>query len=133
MTEIKTIYPMLASGGKLEGSLWDNPEWVADTKVDGCFRGDMLVRMADGTEKPISQVSVGDKVKSYNKEKGLWEDKTVLKVFDNGEGGKWVKVTVSVGKKKIEIICTDNHRFYVKGEWKQAKDLVVGESLLYSF
>jgi len=129
---LKTIYPMLASGGK-SSDKWDDPNWWAEEKIDGCFRGDMLVRMADGTEKPISEVSVGDKVKSYNKEKGLWEDKTVLKVFDNGEGGKWVKVTVSVGKKKIEIICTDNHRFYVKGEWKQAKDLVVGESLLYSF
>ena len=129
---IKTIYPMLAGGGTCKDK-WENPNYWAEEKVDGCFRGDMLVRMADGTEKPISEVSVGDKVKSYNKEKGLWEDKTVLKVFDNGEGGKWVKVTVSVGKKKIEIICTDNHRFYVKGEWKQAKDLVVGESLLYSF
>jgi len=35
MTEIKTIYPMLASGGQLEGSLWDNPEWWAEEKIDG--------------------------------------------------------------------------------------------------
>ena len=123
---------MLASGGK-SSDKWDDPNWWAENKVDGCFRGDMLVRMADGTEKPISEVSVGEEVRSYNLEKQMWENKKVLTVFDNGEGGKWVKVTVSVGKKKIEIICTDNHRFYVKGEWKQAKDLVVGESLLYSF
>lgn len=129
---IKTIYPMLASGGK-SSDKWDDPNWWAEEKVDGCFRGDMLVRMADGTEKPISEVSVGEEIRSYNLEKQMWENKKVLTVFDNGEGGKWVKVTVSVGKKKIEIICTDNHRFYVKGEWKQAKDLVVGESLLYSF
>lgn len=43
MTEIKVMYPMLASGGT-NADKWDSPEWWAEEKIDGsrylCFMGD---------------------------------------------------------------------------------------------
>lgn len=50
------------------------------TDYDVCFPGDALVTLADGTQKPISEVKAGEKIASYNAQTGLLEAAQVLEV-----------------------------------------------------
>ena len=98
-------------------------EEVLQAGGEGCFKGTCMVKMADGTEKRIKDVKVGEYVLSYNiKEKKL-EPKRVLNVFDNGlkHNSEWYSVSHGIlqgtevaNKQNIyhRIICTKNHKYF---------------------
>jgi len=106
---------------------WDHiQEFIGKTqfglnKGEGCFHGKTQILMSDETSKPISQVKVGDMVKSYNEKTGLIEDKKVLNVFNNGEKPitEWGRYGVSVYRHKHcdvpesnMLIVTHNHKIW---------------------
>lgn len=85
----------------------------------GCFDGDTLVYTKDGYKK-IKNVMENDMVLTFNeytkedewnyvKEKFIYKpEKTMLEIeFENGQ----------------KVICTEDHKFYINGEWVEAKDL----------
>lgn len=56
-----------------------------EEQQEGCFNSRAKILMADGTQKFISQIQVGDTVKSYNVQSKSIEDKKVVNVFYNGK------------------------------------------------
>ena len=89
---------------------------------DSCFIAGTKIAMADGTEKNIEDVIVGDTVKSFDTDTNRVIDSSVANVF------------VHLDTKGYYIInnnlkVTSNHPMWVDREWKQVKDIVIGDKL----
>lgn len=123
----------------------NNHDLVASVKLDGCFEADEEVLMADLTKKKISEVKIGDYVKSYNETTKKIEDSKVVNVFCNGkkEYKEWNRVfldcskanyfDIKNGRTHKQIICTKNHKFYTKNGWIESKDLLSEEIANFSY
>ena len=85
-----------------------------------CFDGETLVVTDKGLKK-ISEIEVGDVVKSFNEKTKEDEWKTVTDTFTFLNQKRTVRVKLKNGK---EIICTDDHKFYYKGGWISIKHLL---------
>jgi RHS repeat-associated protein len=92
------------------------------------FDGDTPVLMADGTEKPISEVKVGDKVSAADPQTGQTSTREVTDVIVGDGEKRLVDVTIA-GK---VVTATDEHPFFVSsdGAWVDAEDLEAGDELL---
>lgn len=90
----------------------------------GCFVPGTQILMADGTQKNIEDVQIGDQVITH-----LGNIKTVKDTFsyDIEEDIYTIKGKDRYGINPKEVKCTDNHRFYcwkdLSTQWIQAKDL----------
>ena len=76
-----------------------------------CFIAGTIVMMADGSEKNIEDVVIGDEVLSYNEETGVIEPKKVIKL-NSPIHDDLVEYTLSNG---IKITSTYDHPYYVNG------------------
>ncbi|WP_346115403.1 polymorphic toxin-type HINT domain-containing protein [Nonomuraea maheshkhaliensis] len=99
------------------------------------FAPGTAVVMADGTEKPIEQIDVGDKVLAADPATGKVEAKPVVDMI-TGEGAKnLVQVTVDIdgdkGNAEGVIVATDEHPFWVETlrDWVAATRLEQGSLL----
>ena len=96
----------------------------------GCFVGDTLVKTQDGYEK-IEDIKEGTLVFTYNEETKENEYKPVQKhnKFET-HNEKLLELEFDNGQK---VVCTENHEFFVDGQWIEAKELydvskkVIGE------
>lgn len=86
----------------------------------GCFVGDTKVCTENGL-KSIKDISLNDKVLSFNEINDKKEFKTVLNTF-NYEKQELLKLTFDNGE---IIMCTPNHKFLIDGQWIEAKDIPV--------
>ena len=95
------------------------------TTVSVCFVAGTFVK-AEGGDKSIEDICIGDKVYAYNDETGEIALKSVVNTFVN-EATELVHVFVN----NEEIICTNEHPFYspVKG-WTEACQLRAGDILV---
>lgn len=87
-----------------------------------CFSEETAVRTKNGI-KPIKDVSVGDQVLSLDEATGkkLWSNVKDTKSFNSGDlPSRLMKLITESGQ---EIICTEDHEFYVDGKWVEARDL----------
>ena len=92
---------------------------------DECFPAGTLI---DGTD--IACIQKGDTVRSFNHSKNCIEYKKVLDVYSREYEGSLYKITTSNG---IEIVCTENHPFFVNGKgYVSAKSFTLHDALLYS-
>lgn len=92
---------------------------------NGCFVGGTLVSTLTGGI-PIEQIKVGDIVISYNESIGELELNIVGQTFIHTEEEAedyYLRINEMVG-------VTPNHPFYVNGEWKEARELQIGDTLL---
>jgi len=107
---------------------------IAETNANACFSPDTLVAMSDGTEKPISEIRVGDHVLAGGEVYSVIQSKAPDEIYNYAgsvfvtamhavcEGGTWMRVqdaTLSV-KCASEIttvwnLATDKHRIVIKG------------------
>lgn len=79
------------------------------TGVNGCFTKDTLVLMADGTEKVISDVKIGDIVFNHNKK--------MLNIVTMVEEMKETStLELYSPNKKMKPFATMNHPIYIDGE-----------------
>lgn len=91
-----------------------------------CFGRGSLVRLADGSDKPIEEVVVGDQVSTWNETEGRFCAGSVTKLFP-GRAHTLVVLILSPGQ---EIQCTPGHRFYLdSGKWLEAGALKPGDKL----
>ena len=98
---------------------------------EGCFWSRAKVLMADGTQKPISKIKVGDMVKSFDVDTREIVDRRVSNVFFNGYKplSDWMTITVfprgTSGSDSITgpVVCTKNHRFYSENGFIDAEKL----------
>jgi intein/homing endonuclease len=97
-----------------------NDTWYISEKLHGCFKYNSLVLMADNTQKEISKINTGDKVKSYDPETNTFINKTVIKSIKRKLNKKWIKLRLNNLK---EIICTEDHLFLTENGWIEAKNL----------
>lgn len=85
--------------------------------------------MADGNDKAIGQVRVGDKVTATDPVTGEAGPRTVTALI-TGEGDKnLVEITVTEpGGHPGKVVATDNHPFWAPepGKWVYAKEIVPG-------
>jgi hypothetical protein len=77
-----------------------------------CFVAGSLVTMADGLQKPIEKVSVGDSVLAYNSTKGTFSKAAVLKI-ETPRHEEYSRIFFENGN---EITCTPDHPFWAKGK-----------------
>jgi prepilin-type N-terminal cleavage/methylation domain-containing protein len=95
----------------------------------GCFSGDTMVYMADGSQKMIQDMEIGDMVLSYNKETGETTEGEVGYIFYNDPEAvrSYLEISISEGKK---IKVTKLHRLYGEEGLKEAQEYNVGDKLL---
>lgn len=88
----------------------------------GCFDENTLVKTADGYKK-ISEIETGDMVYTLNEETKEIELKPVARPISydvTQQTEELIELTFENGE---TVVCTENHLFYVNGEWIPAKDL----------
>lgn len=81
--------------------------WYAKTEYTGCptccFTPNTLITMADGTQKPIIDVKVGDEIRTNNGDKKVTE----VLIREN------MRVFRIIFNDEYEVNATDDHPFYV--------------------
>ena len=93
-----------------------------------CLAGDTKVKMADGKEKNLQDVKIGDIVKSVNHTNGKIEDKKVTNSALMSKKAKVMKITDNRSGKSI--ICTPEHQVWTETRgYVMAKDLITGDVL----
>jgi hypothetical protein len=88
-----------------------------------CFVAGTLVRLVDGSEKPIEEIAVGDRVLSYDEAAGALAEGEVVERFVHADTPALVRINGT-------LTTTPEHRFYVEGDWVEARDLRIGDLLL---
>jgi intein/homing endonuclease len=81
--------------------------------------------MADGRSMNIEQVRVGDRVLAFDDDTLQVKSARVLEVLVHPDGSHQDGLYLVNGK----IHATSNHAFFVNGEWKQLKDVRLGDTV----
>lgn len=89
-------------------------------EAHACFLGNTLI---DGVK--IKDIKLGSYLKSFNFEKGIYENKKVINVFKNPLNENLVKIKCN-GK---EIVCTESHEIFTKRGWVKAKEILPSDEL----
>lgn len=76
-----------------------------------CFIAGTEILLSDGNSKPIEEISVGDKILSFNEKSGLQESDVVYEILSPIHNDL-VKFTLENGQ---EITSTFDHPYYVNG------------------
>lgn len=79
---------------------------------------DTTVLMADGTQKPIKNVKVGDSVVTFDHDTLNRTYSKVIQQYVKETENKMYKITTISGR---EIIATDNHSFFTSDGFKEVK------------
>ena len=94
-----------------------------------CLPGHAKITLADGREVPIGQIKSGQKVLSYNEERGIVEEKSVLRVHRNSLRGRG---SARIFHEHGSLRCTLDHKVYALGRgFVEARRLNPPEKLLY--
>lgn len=97
--------------------------WVAPPPCGSCFAAGTGVTMADGSTRPIEQISAGDHVLAFDLTAGRAEAAPVTDTFVHPAVSDIVLVN---GR----LTTTTNHPFFANGRWVRADELRVGDELL---
>lgn len=112
-----------------------NESVIFTEKIHGCLKNTSRISMADGTNKRITEIRVGEEVLGLRDGKII--PTKVTKIFNNGKGDDWL--TVQITRKGIgrgnsfsSIICTQKHRFWNPSlqQYVFASDLCPGDNVL---
>lgn len=105
--------------------------------VDECLPGWTPVMMGNGSSKPISEVAVGDRVRSFNVEQGRAKNCTVTAVQKLPNRKPLVKVKArhnhkTAGNRKTnQVVCTTDHKVWtVNRGWQEAGGLQIGDVVI---
>jgi Rad3-related DNA helicase len=98
-----------------------------DKGVVHCVDENSQILLSDGNEKSISEIKVGDKIKTFNEETKIFENKIVLNNIDQGEK-ECIELEFSNGKK---LICTLDHKILTKNRgWIEANNLSLDDEIM---
>lgn len=94
----------------------------------GCFSASTVIRMADFTTKLIPEIAVGDRVLSYDKDRGRFVKRKVIAVMRH-QVTSVLRLRTESNKRTF---VTDDHPFLVRGRgWVLAKNLAPGDKLVH--
>lgn len=107
-------------------------EWFKDFDlviVDECLHPDTKIKMGDGTEKPISEVKVGEDVVTYNEETKKEEIHPVKKVYKNlSEHKELFEIEMEDG---TVLNITGNHKVLTKDRgWVRVDNLTCDDEII---
>lgn len=106
------------------------------SKLHGCLPSYQKINMADGTQKKIRDIKVGEFVLGYDHITNTLIKSEVLNTFINGKTEKWLKISKQVrianlGKAKRSLIVTPNHQIFIKGKgYISASNVSIGDTVL---
>lgn len=90
-------------------------------KLHGCFSGNTLVVMADGSQLPLSRIEIGDNVLSYDFNADEYVPKEVLNKYESDLDKQWIELEFDNG---VKLKCTKDHKIFTKNRgWVEAQDL----------
>lgn len=97
--------------------------------TDECLHPDSLINMSDGTLKKISEIKVGEYVKTINESSKIIEDKMVEYVYENlSINNDMYEIEMEDGR---ILKITGNHKVYTKEFiWKKVEDLTENDEIL---
>ena len=98
-----------------------------ESPIFRCFTGDTQVSLWDGSCKPISEMKIGDEVKSFDEHHKRISTSRVTKVFEN-PSQDYLKILV---EEDVTIKVTPSHKVFANGSWTKAGLLSAGDSLLW--
>jgi len=99
-----------------ENPVYDNMKplpvikFTGTVKLHGCFEKNSLVTLANGENVPISTITEGTYIISYNHNTQENEFKKVVKVINQKLNKEWCKLIFD----KTEIICTKDHKIWTE-------------------
>ncbi|MET9659252.1 polymorphic toxin-type HINT domain-containing protein [Streptomyces sp. NPDC006510] len=99
------------------------------------FTVDTPVAMADGTSKPIKDITIGDKVLATDPETGVTGLRAVTALIEGNGEKQLVDLTIDTGQaqntKAGSITATEGHPFWIPElhQWIEAGDLKAGQWL----
>lgn len=96
-------------------------DFVMTEKIHGCFEKNSLVTLSNGEQVPISQISEGTYILSYNHKTKEQEVKKVIKSINQKLDKEWCKLVFD----KTEIICTKDHKI-----WTENRGYIEAQNLL---
>jgi hypothetical protein len=118
----------LALSLSFEQTIQNNTTGRLPTSTSGCksFSADTEVLMADGTTKPISDITVGDQVWALDPETGEAGPRTVTAIWPHQD--LLIEFTVDGGT----ITTTEDHHFWnhTDNQWQQTQHIDPGDLLL---
>ncbi|WGH28569.1 P-loop containing nucleoside triphosphate hydrolase [Vibrio phage 13VV501A] len=95
---------------------------------DECFPAGTLIAMADGTQKPIEAVRVGDYVMAFDESDRTYATRRVETLYRNPAPKKIVRIETYSG---TVLQCTANHPIWLSRSnmmgWRQAVQLIGGQ------
>jgi hypothetical protein len=102
--------------------------YFGTVKLHGCFEKNTLVTLQDGYTKTISNIKVGDLIRSWNIELDKEEVQEVLSTSEHLSRKTWLELQFS----DRVIKCTSDHKFYTKNRgWVEAKDLLENDTFIH--
>jgi len=101
----------------------------------GCFNYSTRVTLADGTQEKIGKIvnrRMDVEVLSYDPDADRIVPRRVVNWFNNGPTDRFLQFTVgrSGGNGRAQFAATQNHLVRTPGGWRQAGELIVGDSVL---
>ncbi|MEU4910658.1 polymorphic toxin-type HINT domain-containing protein [Streptomyces fradiae] len=95
------------------------------------FPAGTQVELADGTEKPIEEVEMGDKVLATDPETGVTTVETVMATIYTSTDKTYVDISVATPDGVEFLTTTDHHPFWSESDraWVDAGDLTPGTTL----
>ena len=97
--------------------------------TDECLHPDSIINMADSSKKKISDVKIGDFVKTINETTNEIEDKEVEYVYKNLTNTDELFLITMENGQKIHI--TGNHKVRLNsGEWRRVDELKENDDIL---
>jgi len=110
----------LAEGGGMHYQPWvtGGQGVPTGTWMTSCFVDGVQVELVDGSEKNVSEISVGDEVKT---DKG---DGVVTKIYPSKAGGQKL-----YGFNDKEPFVTEAHPFMTQDGWKKISEVTEGDTL----
>lgn len=102
-------------------------QFEGKVKLHGCLHADTLITMADGSTEKISKLNIGDNVLSYDVVKKEFQDSVVNRVWSDELDKKWMKLHFD----DRFIVCTEDHKFFTSGGWKEAQDLTPDDEFIF--
>ena len=88
----------------------------------GCFLAGTKIKMADGTEKPIEEIKIGDKVQTFADEKNSVLESAIVQGKSNHLVGEYLIIN-------NQLRVSLNHRLFVNGKWQYAIFVKIGDEL----
>jgi len=79
-------------------------------KIHGCFEKNTLVTLANGEKIPISKLTPGVWILSYNIETGLQEIQQVTNVINQQLNKEWCRLIFD----KTILVCTKDHEIWTE-------------------